>query len=719
MMSLRPIRAAIGAAFPVVATLVAVAAIPSLALAQQSGLPQVVISASRFEENRNQVPAHVRVITREEIEQSGALTIVDVLFQLAAMPVRGFSLGQLGLGATVDLGGHGVTASSNTLVLLDGQRLNPFDSSVVAWESVPLGAIERIEVLYGGAGVQFGNGAVGGVVNLITRAGAQRPNRAHITFGNHGTVIVGTDVSVSEGANSLSVSASRARTDGWRENSAAESTAVRAGLTRELGRGDRVFLDAFTSESMNQQPGGVLGRVGEGEARAAKFNNVGSFASGSNDGIRLGATMRLARTLTFEGEATYSTRDLGYTAPYYDRQWLDSYPDWMTGDPVYYLTGPVRTVADSRELLLTPRIRGRLAGIGTFVAGLDVSSARQDSRNEFTQDAQSFILANQGTTYHGGVVADSQVVRLHSRSAYLIARMPMAAGVEASGGVRHQIQDVRTRDVSKDRIDSELAASQRYSATAGDIALNWKQREGLRTWVKWNQSFRFANIDEFWGFDMNTFGRNFVGALRPQNARAVELGGEWLISRTMLSASVFRSVTRDEIRYDPNRFINANIEDEIRRQGLIFDATTTLQGGITVAAGGRIQRSVYDAGSYAGTTIALAPDRTFNARLTYPIAANWTLGGVVTHVGSQPYDASPDQAAGLDSMPAYTVTDVFAAYRHGGWEWRLAVRNLTNERYATYGGHGFVTLEDGGGASRYYHYPSDPRTVALTARYTF
>jgi outer membrane receptor protein involved in Fe transport len=65
------------------------------------------------------------------------------------------------------------------------------------------------------------------------------------------------------------------------------------------------------------------------------------------------------------------------------------------------------------------------------------------------------------------------------------------------------------------------------------------------------------------------------------------------------------------------------------------------------------------------------------------------------------------------------VTDAFAAYRRGSWEWRLAVRNLTNERYSTYGGYGPVFLEDFSRPTIYYHYPSDPRTVALTARYTF
>jgi iron complex outermembrane receptor protein len=140
--------------------------------------PTLIVSGSRFEENLNEGPANVKVITRDEIENSSSNTIPQVLSQIGGLRVRGVNAGTLNLDATVDMGGFGPTASSNTLILIDGIRINPIDSSSVDWGSIPIDSVERIEIVQGGAGVQYGNGAVGGVINIITNGGKKNPWQA-------------------------------------------------------------------------------------------------------------------------------------------------------------------------------------------------------------------------------------------------------------------------------------------------------------------------------------------------------------------------------------------------------------------------------------------------------------------------------------------------------------------------------------------------------------
>ncbi len=76
-------------------------------------------------------------------------------------------------------------------------------------------------------------------------------------------------------------------------------------------------------------------------------------------------------------------------------------------------------------------------------------------------------------------------------------------------------------------------------------------------------------------------------------------------------------------------------------------------------------------------------------------------------------------------MPAYWVGDIYSRYRQGPWEVQLTIRNIAGGKYSTYGGYGFVTLPgvsnsgDPNGGSRYYHYPSDPRAVLISAKYNF
>ena len=239
------------------------------AAAQNSNAgPTLIVSGSRFEENLNEVPANVKVITRDEIENSSSNTIPQVLSQIGGLRVRGVNAGTLNLDATVDMGGFGPTASSNTLILIDGIRINPIDSSSVDWGSIPIDSVERIEIVQGGAGVQYGNGAVGGVINIITNGGKKNINQASTTYGSWGTLINNVILKNTVDKTTYQISANTSNTNGWRANTAANAYSVDAKISQSLGGNDRVFIDAFYGYTNSQLAGPILGVVGTGNPRA-------------------------------------------------------------------------------------------------------------------------------------------------------------------------------------------------------------------------------------------------------------------------------------------------------------------------------------------------------------------------------------------------------------------------------------------------------------------
>lgn len=694
-------------------------ALPSLLLVSsvhaataEQPLPVVVVSATRFEESLNQVPADVRVISSTEIERSGAYSLPALFAQLGTIPVSGTNLGQLGLGANVDLGGYGVTAGSTTLVLVDGLRLNPQDSTAIAWESIPLNAIERIEVLQGGASVQFGNGAVGGVINIITRKGASNGATIEQTAGSFNTFISSASFGRVFDDAQLSLHASRSSTDGWRENSAAQASSARLRYSKDLARSDNAFVEAYLSDSRSHLPGGVLGQVGTGDERAAKFNNVGSFTDGTNASLRAGLARAMSGSVRFEGEIGYRRRRSDLTAPYY-----------ATADSVSssggYVTGPVKSFLDGWEASFTPRIKVDLGERKSLVLGYDLSRALQGSSNQFSPIAQDVILNNQGPfQYYGNIVSDSQKVALTNQSVYVTGRMPLSAALDLVGGVRRQWQGASTTDVNKSSANGAVNNQQTYAANAYTLALNYRYNEQDRLYAKWDRSFRFANTDEFWGFDAN-MNRIFSGALRPQTADTVEVGGNWRNGPVSLAASIFRSVSTDEIRYDPQTYANNNSPYDIRRTGLRWDVGYQWTSRLNVSAGGRLQQTVYATGPYAGNTVSLVPDKTLALRVNYAASDNASVGAVASYVGSQSYDASPTVSQTLAKMPSYWATDLYARYQRGPWEMRMTVRNLAGNRYATYGGYGFVSLPGASGADSYYYYSSDPRALLVSLKYSF
>ncbi len=682
---------------------------PSFVFAQNSQ-STVVVTGSRFEENLNEVPANVKVITRDEIANSTSTNIPDVLSQIGGLNVRSTSPGQLNLDATVDMGGYGATANSTTLILIDGQRLNPIDSSGVNWESIPMDSIERIEVLQGGASVQYGNGAVGGVINIITNGNTTKLNQASVNFGSYGTLINNAILRDSYQDTTYQLSANSANTQGWRQNSAANAYSFDAKVTQKFGAIDRIYVDLFYAYTNAQNPGGVVGQVGQGDPQSAKFNNIGSNTTTNNSGVRFGGTKGLNDTSIAELDGFYTTKTAFFANPYWDTQTAyDVGNSWQV---------PSSSKLSGWQLNLSPRVKAGLGSLGSSIIGYEFNKAAQGSTDTYGATQQDFLNTNFYIANPNGLNHDIQNASIVNQSIYGILKLPIAGGLSLDGGARHQNQQANTTDSNIFSPNGTVNNSQTYSANAGDVAFNMNYAKNQKIYVKWNQSYRFPNIDEFWGFNAEG-NRVFNGILRPQTAQTYELGGNWMLNSVRINGSIFTSVSQNEITYNPSTGYNYNSPYNINRKGVVLDSSASITNKLSIAGGGKYQKSAYNDGPFLGNEIPLTPNLLLNARASYLIDMNWSFGGVVNYVSNQHYDASPSYYNALAVMPSYTVGDVYLAYKLGGFDAKFTIKNVGNASYATYGGYGTISTADGVGAKSYYYYPSDKRSYFITTKYTF
>src|SRR5687768_3411650 len=118
----------------------------------------VLIEAPRFREDVRRLPASVSVISAQDIERRAARTLPELLNGEVGFTMKDL-YGNNAAVTALDLRGFGATGPQNTLVLLDGRRLNDFDLSGVQWAAIPLASIERIEVLRGTGAVLYGDAA--------------------------------------------------------------------------------------------------------------------------------------------------------------------------------------------------------------------------------------------------------------------------------------------------------------------------------------------------------------------------------------------------------------------------------------------------------------------------------------------------------------------------------------------------------------------------------
>ncbi|MCO4093188.1 MAG: TonB-dependent receptor [Acidovorax sp.] len=129
-------------------------------------LAETVVAASRTPQPLADLVADISIVDRETIENSGATGLADLLGRLPGVEFA--RNGGPGTTTSVFLRG---AETRFTAVYIDGVRIDSQSTGGAPWESIPLGLIDRIEVLRGPAGAVYGSDALGGVVQIFTKRG--------------------------------------------------------------------------------------------------------------------------------------------------------------------------------------------------------------------------------------------------------------------------------------------------------------------------------------------------------------------------------------------------------------------------------------------------------------------------------------------------------------------------------------------------------------------
>ncbi len=124
---------------------------------------EIIVTASRIEEDSKTTPAYVRVIPEEEINQKA--TVLDVLKTIPDISIREFSPAK----QSISMGGFGDGGYGRTLILINGRPVNRPDMASFDWNSITIASVSRIEIVKGSMSSQYGDQAVAGVINIITK----------------------------------------------------------------------------------------------------------------------------------------------------------------------------------------------------------------------------------------------------------------------------------------------------------------------------------------------------------------------------------------------------------------------------------------------------------------------------------------------------------------------------------------------------------------------
>jgi vitamin B12 transporter len=145
----------------------------------------IIVTATRTPTKASDVLADNVYIGSEEIAQSGQTTLVELLQKQKGVTISSYGGG--GSNSSVFLRG---TTNNQTLVLIDGVRIDDSFSGGANWSVIPLNVIDHIEIIFGPQSSLYGADAIGGVIQIFTKRGEGPPKvNASIGYGTYGTSI--------------------------------------------------------------------------------------------------------------------------------------------------------------------------------------------------------------------------------------------------------------------------------------------------------------------------------------------------------------------------------------------------------------------------------------------------------------------------------------------------------------------------------------------------
>lgn len=623
----------------------------------------VIVTATRFEQKRDEFPIGVTVISRQDIERSTATTVVELLSHQAGIQVRDSTGGP---DPQIDMRGFGQTGDLNTTVLIDGQRFNDIDTSPVKWSSIPLAAVERIEILPGSGAVLYGSGATGGVINIVTRRphAGERTADALVGTGSYGTSDLQGALSLAGGKGGMRINATDYRSDNYRVNNRLTQRNLLADL-RTLGRDGYVYAKLGIDSQDLRNPGQrtlselALDRRGTGTPLDFSSREGARIDLGGN--LNVGA-VELAANLAYRVQETKA----------------------------FFSATSSEINNDTNSMALSPRAKlaHRIGGFAhTLIGGVDLEEGNLD-RNVT------------GTFFAGRSKARQQ-----KQGAYLQNNAMLGDGWLLTLGARVQ----RAETVLDDPATSPAPIRKTHTLNASELALRHQIAPALAVYGKLGRSFRLPSVEEI----------NFTGPaiLEPQTSRDREIGTEYRAVAARMRISLYRIDLENEIAFNP---LFPPFGDNInlaptRREGVELESGARVSDSVELFANyahalARFRSGVYGGVDLAGNAVPLVPRNALTVGGSWLAGPKSRLAATIRYVGEQHFINDEANLLTL-KIPSYTTVDLRFARDYGRWRLEAGVKNLLDEKYYTQGG------VNSAGVIRVF--PAPERSGFVSARYAF
>jgi len=615
-------------------------------------LETLVVTATRYEKRIESVSANVTTITGADIADSTARDIPEVLRKEVGLHV--YDITGNGRNYRLDRSGFGGTAGLNTLVLVDGRRINNPDLSRVDWTLVSLDRVARIETVRGSRGsVLYGDNATDGVINIITKGGTPPGFGVGIegASGSYDTLNSSAYVKGTYHDLSYAVSGRYHESDGYRDNSDTKQSDIGLNLDYALGEIAHIGLSAGYHEDDTGLPGAL--RLSESAAGIDRRDSTHplDFSDTTDYYVQLNPEFYFLENSFFRIPLSYRKREQDFFAS--------------------FDVGEFRGNTNTDSVTASPQLVVEDA-IGRFDNGLtlgfDYYRADEDIRNQ--------------SLFSGLVNVGQFDLKKENYGAYVHDEFSATDNLVLSAGYRW------------DQVNYEFSptapgtrSSMDYDEKVFSGGLNCRFLDRSHVYFSFAQGFRYPVLDESFNFSRNTINLD----LRPQTTDNYEIGVRHYFTDNLYgNLNLFRLDTSDEIFYNPATIANENLGPQTRREGV--EVTAGFDSRRVSLRGSYTYRNIeIQGGPFAGNEIPNVPRHQASIDLTWRPVEGLSLALNGVHVGARYFEG--DFANDFEKQDNYQVFNFEVKYAWQKYTAFLDLNNVFNEKYSAYGVIGFRPAE--------------------------
>ncbi len=636
-------------------------------------LDQIVITAGRFEQPQYKLVGNVTILSRDQIEASNARTVPDILKLVQGVNVYDFNTSK---SAKVDIRGFGDSASQNVLVLVNGRRVNSIDLSGTDLIQIPLDAVDRIEIIRGAGSVLYGDNAVGGVINIITKKG-QGDLSVSLggTYGSYDAQSAENQVSGEYKGLSYYMYSQYFDKRGYRENSDELLKDYNTRIAYDYHNKVGIDFEVGRHEDSIALPGGLddteLDRLGHrGSADPA-------------DGI---TTMDQYYKVTMDLSPWFRENYWGDFVVEYslrDRNTFDSFGAFNFNTDRKTNQQGVTTKYLFDHLVFNRDVH--------FVTGMDYYDTAQD------------ILGS-------GTNTDDVTIGRKDMAFFGFSEFEFFENLLANGGVRYQTADFRF-----DNRSARTFATDDVNRFVSMGGLKYEYAKGSNIHLEAQQTFRLLATDEFYS--------TFSGVLNTglEHQRGIQFEGgikHDFADKVVVSVTPYLIKDTHEIFFDPTTFSNSNYP-KTRRLGVEFGSTVDLLeflkvdflNGLELFANYTWQKPEFDDGPNKGKIIPLTAQHQANLGVNVKFLKYFSTSLTSRYVGPQ-FEINDVSNTNVKIKP-YNTLDAKVGFAHKNLEMFMEINNLTDRLYIP------VIAQSAFDPTKRDHYPAPQQEFVFGVKFKY